>query len=239
MMAARRPIWMPLTEATGIAALGILLALLATRLAGDVRGPAQFAIILTAGVLGYLAADFLSGTAHWFCDTFYEEDTPIIGSMLIHPFREHHRDPRKMTEHSFLELTGNSALALVPVAALALWIREKAEGSAAGLLEVFGDAFVLALCVGLFATNLFHKWAHTEHPARWVTWLQRLGLILAPDHHDGHHTAPNRKSYCVTSGWANRLTDRFRVFGKMEKILKTVGVPISKTVVSQDSSDCG
>jgi hypothetical protein len=64
---------------------------------------------------GWLAADFASGIVHWFADTFFEEDAPWIGPLLIRPFREHHRDPQAMTRHGFLELTGNSCLVLLPV----------------------------------------------------------------------------------------------------------------------------
>jgi plasmanylethanolamine desaturase len=51
---------------------------------------------------GYLAADLASGLVHWFCDRFFEQDTPLIGRVLIHPFREHHREPRAMVRHGFL-----------------------------------------------------------------------------------------------------------------------------------------
>ena len=35
-------------------------------------------------VLGYLLADLLSGTTHWFRNTFFDEDTPVIGPIVIH-----------------------------------------------------------------------------------------------------------------------------------------------------------
>jgi len=168
--------------------------------------------------LGYLFADFASGLAHWFCDTFFEEDTPVVGRLLIYPFRDHHRDPRAMTRHDVLELTGNSCLGMVPVHAGALtW--------APGL---FVEAWLLVFGLALFATNLFHRWAHAARAPRAVLWLQARGLVLAPGPHAVHHTPPNRAAYCVTSGWANRWTDRFGVFERLERALVALGVPATK-----------
>ena len=30
-------------------------------------------------VLGYALADLMTGTVHWFCDSFFSEKTPFIG----------------------------------------------------------------------------------------------------------------------------------------------------------------
>jgi len=53
----------------------------------------QPAALIGAALLGAVAADLASGVVHWACDTFFAEDTPVIGRALIFPFREDHRDP--------------------------------------------------------------------------------------------------------------------------------------------------
>jgi hypothetical protein len=53
-----------------------------------------------------------------------------------------------MTRHGFLELIGNSCLVLLPVAGAAL------------AFPPFSRAIMATFAAGLFATNLFHKWAH-------------------------------------------------------------------------------
>lgn len=147
---------------------------------------------------GYVLADVASGLTHWFCDTFFEETTPVIGPLLIQPFREHHRDPRGMTRHGFLELTGNSALGLLPVVGLSLlWP-----------IPAWASAAVLTFALALFATNLFHKWAHAESVPRAIAWLQACRLILHPAHHAAHHQPPHQKAFGVTNGWANILLNR-------------------------------
>jgi hypothetical protein len=181
-------------EAGAVAAFAAAIAALLLRLKD-----ASFHWSLPAAALGgYALADVASGLAHWFCDTFFREDTPLIGRLLIHPFREHHRDPAGMTRHGFLELTGNSALGLLPVMGGA-WAARPGPSA---------DAFFLGFGLALFGTNLFHKWAHMEKPPAAARLLQACGLILRPGAHAAHHHPPYKGAYGVTQGWANPLLDR-------------------------------
>ena len=147
-------------------ALCLFLCLLCTclyRLAASLQDRWGLAWCALAAGIGWLAADFASGLVHWFADTFFEEDTPCIGPLLIQPFREHHRDPQAMTHHGFLELTGNSCLMLLPVVGAALALP----------LSPASQAAVMAFALGLFATNLFHKWAHDAAPPAFVPLAAR------------------------------------------------------------------
>ena len=58
-------------------------------------------------ILAFFLADIISGYVHWFADSFFHQNTPIIGKYLIFPFREHHQIPQKITQHDFFETTGN------------------------------------------------------------------------------------------------------------------------------------
>jgi len=147
-------------------------------------------------VAGYLAADLVSGLVHWFSDTYFEERTPVIGRLLIQPFREHHRDPAGITRHGAAELTGNSALALLPVM---LWGPPES-----GVLGVW----ILSFALSLMATNVIHRWAHAGEVNGVVRALQRARLILPPEHHARHHAGDHRSAYCITSGWCDWLLDR-------------------------------
>ena len=70
------------------------------------------------------------------------------------------------------------------------------------------DALLLVFGLALFATNLFHKWAHSERVPRPIAWLQACRLILNPAHHAVHHQPPHQKAFGVTNGWANILLNR-------------------------------
>ena len=208
-MEGMRPRWLPVVEGVAVTVFSFLMISLVVRFADALRGLKQPWILLLAIPMGYLAADFASGLAHWLCDNFFEENSPLIGRMLIHPFREHHRDPFQITRHGFLELTGNSCLALNPPLAAVWW----AEGPAAGdLLSLFGYATLLSWSLALAATNQFHRWAHDASVARPVAWMQKCRLILSPSHHAAHHQPPHSRAYCITSGWMNFLTDRLELF---------------------------
>src|SRR5262249_12711640 len=162
--------------------------LLAIRMVRGPWGAEQAPLLLLASAAGYALADVASGLTHWVCDSFFEETTPGIGPVLIHPFREHHRDPAAMTSHGFLELTGNSCIGVAPVLALAVWRPWS---------PVF-DAGLIAFALALFATNFFHKWAHASRVPKGIAWLQKWHLILNPRRHAVHHAPPNKRAYCVT-----------------------------------------
>jgi hypothetical protein len=190
--------WIRLLEATAVALFFALLAAIATRLLRGTESGGRVPILLLAAFGGYALADMVSGLTHWFCDTFFREDTPFIGPLLIRPFREHHRDPAAMTRHGFLELTGNSCLGVLPLLALGAW---------RPWTPVF-DAGLVAFALALFATNQFHKWAHSAAVPRWVAGLQRWHIILNPARHGVHHTPPHKGAYGVTNGWMNVILDR-------------------------------
>jgi hypothetical protein len=209
-------------EAVALATACALLAALAGRVAQDLGGRAEIAALVAGIAVGYLVSDFFTGFAHWFGDSFFEEESPVIGPVLIQPFREHHRDPLAMTHHGLLELTGNSALVLSPVLAAAWWWR---PGGAGWPGVVVGSSLVTFASAALL-TNLFHRWAHAApHVPAVVARLQAWGVILAPQHHATHHAPPHLIGYCVTNGWVNRFTDALGVFRALERIGGACGLP--------------
>lgn len=150
-----------------------------------------------AAIAGYVAADFLCGAIHWYCDEAADESWPWIGPAFIRPFRDHHAHPEALTKHDVFELCGNNAIACsmmlgatVPWAALAPHL-------AVG---------VVSLALAVLATNLFHKWAHTSDPCRLVRVLQKTRAVLSPEEHSQHHATLDH-AYCVTSGWTNSILD--------------------------------
>ena len=177
-------------ELSGIALFLLLLGVNAVSLELD-------RFLLPCAVLAWLAADLLSGVAHWVFDSFGRLDTPLVGPAFIRPFREHHADPHAMTRHDFVETNGSSCLACVPLLMAALFMQEMP----------FSRTLVVFLCLGILVTNQCHKWAHMDRVPRAVASLQGLHLVLKAETHRRHHIAPFRSHYCTASGWMNPLLD--------------------------------
>lgn len=210
----RRPRLFTAIDAIAVSTFALMVAALIDHLITSAEDRDATACALAAAA-GWVVADFASGLVHWFADSFFGEDTRWIGPLLIQPFREHHRDPLAMTHHGFLELSGNTCLALIPFLGTALALP----------LAPALQAAVLALVLGLFATNLFHRWAHDPAPPPLVRWLQNHWLILPPAHHFRHHAPGHGAAYCVTTGWTNPLADACGVFPALRRLLVGLAVP--------------
>ena len=134
-------------------------------------------LALLALPLSLVLGDLVSGLVHWTADTYFSEETPIIGPSLVKPFRLHHLYPRDICTHDLVTTVGNVCIIAVPVLAVCI-----------SLLWFYEDSSWLAfiiLCIALMSlatvlTNQFHKWAHLETPSRFVRLLQRTRLVLAP-----------------------------------------------------------
>ncbi len=215
----RRPLRQRLLESAALSLAIVLLVLLAARVARAVDGWTSLAVLGTAAVVGYLAADLVSGLVHWFGDRVFAEATPLIGPLFIAPFREHHRDPLAMTRHDALELLGNSALGALPMLGVAWCWAE----------SLFTTGLAIALGLAGIAANRFHAWAHASRVPPPIAWLQARGLILPPAHHARHHRGRHEAAFCVTSGWMNRWTDGLRLFTGLERALRALRFPVAPT----------
>lgn len=217
-MDSPRPTVIRILEVASVTGFAIAAALLLVRVSSVEGGASDLLRILLGAALGYVLADVVSGIVHWFCDTFFHEDTPVIGRAVIHPFREHHADPLAITRHGFFEVNGNNCLALLPLLVATLVLGSPASGAVPAL---FWQALVLGFALATFATNQFHKWAHQKRPSRIVRWLQGTGLVLSPAHHQLHHSNPYRQAFCITAGWLDPLLDRAKVFERIELAVRS------------------
>ena len=175
-------------------------------------GPISLAMVL----MGYIASDLFSGLVHWGFDTWGSPQTPWLGPAFIHHFRVHHDDAKDITRHGFIATNGNNCLATTPVLAMACMLPASLYG--VGPLRIL----LLAMCLGVFATNQCHKWAHQDQVSPVVAWLQRWHLILPADHHDVHHHHPYLGHYCITSGWLNRGLDYLGFFRGLERLITSI-----------------
>jgi len=184
----------------------------------NARGHWITSTLVGALLFGYILADFGSGMVHWAFDRFGSVNTPLIGPNFVRPFRFHHKDPKDITRHDFIETNGNNGLAsMVPLSGFTFG---PLDFEHAGVF--FAAALATFFSIFMFATNQFHKWAHDTDAPSWVVWLQDKHLILPRDHHSVHHTFPYETHYCITTGWMNAPLARIRFWSGMERVLERV-----------------
>jgi ubiquitin-conjugating enzyme E2 variant len=175
-------------------------------------------LLLAAASFGFLLADFVSGFVHWMADTWGSPDLPLIGNSLVRPFRLHHVDPKAMTHHDYIETNGSNCLISIPWAIGASLIPFDGAGG------VFAATSISSMIFWVMMTNQIHKWSHLEPeqtPAL-LRWLQRLHIVLPPEHHEIHHRAPFDKYYCITTGWLNWPLHKLGFFRFMERLVTAV-----------------
>jgi ubiquitin-conjugating enzyme E2 variant len=199
-----------------VAAVAAVLAVL--RLVGPLHGGDVPAVVAALPV-GLLMADFVSALAHWFGDTYFDTDTPVLGA-IVGPFRLHHRDPEAFRRHDFFERNRNNCLVALPLLVLAWWILPGAGGQGS---PVAGAALVVAAIVLASATQI-HAWAHDDDVPRLVRWLQCAGIFLSPEHHARHHLGPHDRAYGIVNGWTNAVLDRSRFFRHAETLAARLGL---------------
>ncbi len=169
-------------------------------------------MVVLEALLVVLCVDFLSGLVHWAEDTFWTEDTPLLGRWVVRPNVLHHADGAAFVHDSWLESSWDLALAA--------WL----------LLLACAAAGCLTWHAWLFAAlganaNQFHKWAHAprrEVPAP-VRWLQRLRLLQPPSHHAAHHRGQRNTAYCVVTVLLDPVLDRLGFWRALEALLVPPG----------------
>ena len=206
-----------IADATHVLLASVFAGSFAVRVIASATGARLVPLALGVPV-GFFAADIVSGLVHWFCDTYFQPDTTLIGPMLIAPFRQHHLDPTLLGRHGVLECNGNNCLAALPL--LAVGALGPCDFARPG--NALGIGFLAAASLTLCVTNQIHAWAHASSAPRVVRWFQRCGILLAPERHARHHDGSHKRAYAVVSGWSNRWLDS--ILTRTEAILASVGV---------------
>jgi len=166
-------------------------------------------------VLAILAVDFVSGFIHWMEDTFWTEETPIVGKWIVCPNLLHHRDGMAFVKNSWWR----SSWDLLVLGFLVL--------GAAKMLGVLAWPVWLFVVVGVNA-NQIHKWAHMPRKAvpSPVRLLQGLHVLQSPAHHAVHHACDKNRHYCVVTNILNPVLDGIHFWRGLERLLVPIfGAP--------------
>ncbi len=158
-------------------------------------------------VLGGLwFADFISGVVHWLEDRYGNPKWPVIGH-TIRENQQHHFTPRSFLKGT-LWTRNREVLAIGAAFLLAFWA-----------FDVLNAFTVSAVIFGVMS-NEVHASAHRS-PAengRFITALQKTGLIQSHRHHAAHHRKGKDTHFCVLTNHVNPVLERLRFFQTLETL---------------------
>jgi hypothetical protein len=204
-----------LFEVFSLAVFAVFAVVLATKIVAETLDRFDAFVLLgvmAASLLAFATADFLSGLVHFLCDNLGSPTTPMIGQTFITACRDHHDDPKAMTQGDFIEVNADNFFVCLPILVpCAIWL-DVTE-------HLYLGAFVAILIVLVTVTNELHKWSHIDHSPRPLRALQARRIVLSPGHHQVHHTAPYDSYYCVTSGVLHPLLARVGFWPRLLRVL--------------------
>lgn len=159
----------------------------------------------------WLLADFITGTIHWWEDTYGNPNWPIIGKYVIAPNLEHHGNPRSMLKGSYFSRI-NTSMFTGAIIVLVLW-------------ALGWHSWRMILCI-LFATqgNEIHAMGHRsdKENGKFVMALQKIGLVQRRRTHGWHHKAPYETNFCVMTEFVNPILNRINFWRKTEWLILTI-----------------
>jgi hypothetical protein len=164
--------------------------------------------ILLQVLAAVLLADFLSGLFHWFEDSWFEEDTPLVGG-VIRLNELHHRKPRAFLAKAwYVNIRSSVVLAIALGSVLAL----------VGALTPFVAGVLVLASLG----NLTHAWAHLPEPqrSRLLCLAHRSGVLITPAHHVRHHLRRKDSHYCTMTNLVNPVLDRVGFWRGLERLVR-------------------
>lgn len=130
----------------------------------------------------YVLVDLLSGLYHLATDRGWN----TAGQVQM--FQEHHET------NTMSGFDWQPSLVGVPAMLAGLWL-------ASPFLLAAGALGILAQVPHYYA----HRRSRSPAVHAAIRTLQRLGLIITPQHHAAHHREPFDRNFCIVSGWNNFL----------------------------------
>lgn len=144
-------------------------------------GPGSYVL---AFVIAYLLADFINGFVHMVMDNTDRYQSAV--GPLIAAFHLHHKTPRYKDSNplTIYVLESGSKLWLVPYLGLVVYAQANWAIPAAASLVLAGIGVLSSVA------EVSHYLCHNS-TSRPVRLLQRLRLLLPPEHHAVHHRSDN------------------------------------------------
>ena len=168
-----------------------------------------FLLIAFKILLCFYAADFFTGFIHWLEDSFWTENTPILGKWLIQPNELHHRKPTSFLVKSWWQSSYDAVVIGIVILLIAL------------LLKHLTWEISLFVLISISACQI-HKYSH-QPPSRLpvtVRFLQKARIIQDGQHHVKHHMGEKNSNYCLITPFLNPVLQKIHFWKLMEFILK-------------------
>jgi len=167
-------------------------------------------------IFGFLLADLIAGTFHWFEDCYldYCVDLPILRD-IAQDNEMHHYFPRSIISYSYPEhMTYTLPFFLVTFTILYLIFPS---------FFVKYPYFILTVFVFSVTANMVHRFSHMRDCENnvLVKLLQKCGIFCSHEHHSLHHTLIKEK-YCVISEYNNYILDTFLFWRGLEYLIYLV-----------------
>jgi ubiquitin-conjugating enzyme E2 variant len=169
--------------------------------------------VLLQIILGFLFADLLTGTVHWFEDTYldYCIDIPFL-SQIAKDNEMHHYFPRSILANShFKNIEFSMYIALVIFIIFFIFAKK----------TLYKYIYFYAVFF-FFSTisNVIHRYSHMrdcELPFL-MKLLQKCGIFCSNEFHSVHHEYPTQR-YCVNFEYTNYLLEYIHFWRILEYII--------------------
>ena len=133
-------------------------------------------------VLAWFLVDLLTGLYHFATDKGYNF------KYQVDLFNDHHQT------NTMAGFDWQPMVVGTPALLLGVWIE---------------SSFIVALGSFAILAQVPHYYAHVTNPPRYIIFLQKIGLMISPEHHAAHHDGTYNRNFCIFTGWCDYLLNPF------------------------------
>ena len=170
-------------------------------------------MILLQIILCIIITDLLTGSVHWWEDTYGNPDWIFFGNTIVKPNIEHHKKPRGFLKDSLFQRVKLSALIAICI------------GTVIFLLGFLNWQIMFCLIYASFA-NEIHAITHrtNKENGKLINLIQKTGLIQSRKMHGYHHSAPYDINYCVLTNYVNPILNKIKFWFFLECCIGFFGI---------------
>jgi ubiquitin-conjugating enzyme E2 variant len=166
-------------------------------------------MILLEAVGIILLVDFITGLVHWLEDSYWSEQTPLLGKWLVIPNLAHHRNGQDFIKKSWIQSSWDLLIVATLIILTANYFNHLNW-------KIWEFAIIIA------NANQIHKWAHIirkEDKPKLIWFLQKIYILQCTTHHGQHHRKPNNTHFCTVTNVLNPILDTMRFWRGLEYIV--------------------